>query len=58
MALADELGAAFYDLGDARAVVGLAKVVRAAFPDPSDAAGRFVAVELAPVRAPVVDNGF
>jgi predicted RNA-binding protein with PUA-like domain len=33
------------------AVVGIAEVVREAFPDPTDAAGRFVAVELAPVRA-------
>jgi predicted RNA-binding protein with PUA-like domain len=30
---------------------GVAKVVREAFPDQSDPAGRFVAVELAPVRA-------
>jgi predicted RNA-binding protein with PUA-like domain len=31
-------------------VVGVAKVVKEAFLDPSDPAGRFVAVELAPVR--------
>lgn len=31
-------------------VVGIAKVVREAFLDPSDPAGRFVAVEVAPVR--------
>jgi predicted RNA-binding protein with PUA-like domain len=40
----------FYHSGDARAVVGVAKVVRTAFPDASDASGRFVAVELAAVR--------
>ena len=31
-------------------VVGIARVSREAFPDPSDAAGRFVAVEVEPVR--------
>ena len=40
-----------YHSGEARAVVGLAKVVRTAFPDASDPTGRFAAVELAPVRA-------
>lgn len=39
-----------YHSGDAKAVVGIAKVVREAFPDPGDEAGRFVAVELAAVR--------
>ena len=32
-------------------IVGIAEVVREAFLDPSDPAGRFVAVEVAPVRA-------
>jgi len=32
-------------------IVGIAKVVREAFIDPSDPAGRFVAVEVAPSRA-------
>ncbi len=32
-------------------VVGVAKVTRTAFLDPSDPQGRFVAVEIAPVRA-------
>lgn len=41
----------FYHSQEGLAVVGVAKVVREAFPDPSDASGRFVAVELAPVRA-------
>jgi predicted RNA-binding protein with PUA-like domain len=41
----------FYHSQEGLAVVGLAKVVRTAFPDASDPAGRFVAVELAPVRA-------
>jgi predicted RNA-binding protein with PUA-like domain len=31
--------------------VGLARITREAFLDPSDPAGRFVAVEIAPVRA-------
>jgi len=33
------------------AVVGLAEVTREFFPDPTDASGRFVAVEIAPLRA-------
>ncbi len=41
----------FYHSQVGLAVVGIAEVVREAFPDPTDAAGRFVAVELAPVRA-------
>ena len=32
------------------AVVGVARVAREAFPDASDPSGRFVAVELTPVR--------
>jgi predicted RNA-binding protein with PUA-like domain len=44
-------GVLFYHSQEGLAVVGIARVVRTAFPDPSDAAGRFVAVELAPVRA-------
>ncbi len=35
-----------YHSGDDKAVVGLAEVSRTAFPDVSDPAGRFVAVEL------------
>jgi predicted RNA-binding protein with PUA-like domain len=41
----------YYHSQEGLAVVGVAKVVRESFPDPSDPAGRFVAVELAPVRA-------
>ena len=40
----------FYHSQEGLAVVGIAEVVRTAFLDPSDPAGRFVAVELAPVR--------
>jgi predicted RNA-binding protein with PUA-like domain len=40
----------YYHSQEGLAVVGLAKVVRESFPDPSDPAGRFVAVELAPLR--------
>ncbi|MFI4965203.1 MAG: EVE domain-containing protein [Caulobacterales bacterium] len=40
----------YYHSQEGLDVVGVAKVVREAFPDPTDAAGRFVAVELAPVR--------
>ena len=41
----------FYHSNEGKAVVGIAKIVREAFPDASDSAGRFVAVEIAPVRA-------
>ena len=40
----------FYHSQEGKAVVGIAKVVKEAFPDASDPTGRFVAVELAPVR--------
>jgi len=40
----------YYHSQEGLEVVGIAEVVREAFPDPSDAGGRFVAVELAPVR--------
>ena len=48
MAQGDEV--LFYHSQEGLAVVGVAKVVRTAYPDVSDAAGRFVAVDLAPVR--------
>ncbi len=41
----------YYHSGDERAVVGLAKVARAAFPDPTAIDGDWVAVDLVPVRA-------
>jgi Uncharacterized conserved protein len=41
----------FYHSQEGLEIVGVAEVVREAFLDPSDPAGRFVAVELAPVRA-------
>lgn len=40
----------FYHSQDGKAVVAIAKVVREAFPDTTDSTGRFVAVELAPVK--------
>ena len=48
MKLGDEV--LFYHSNEGLAVVGIAKVAREAFPDATDPAGRFVAVELAPVR--------
>jgi predicted RNA-binding protein with PUA-like domain len=39
-----------YHTGDQREAVGLAKVVRAGYPDPGDAAGKRVLVDLSPVR--------
>ena len=49
MKVGDE--AFFYHSQIGLEVVAIAKVVREAFLDPSDPAGRFVAVEVAPVRA-------
>ena len=49
MKLGDQ--AFFYHSQEGLAVVGIAQVVREAFIDPTDSAGRFVAVEFAPVRA-------
>lgn len=43
--------ALYYHSQEGLAVVAVAKVAREAFPDPSDPAGRFVAVELAPDHA-------
>jgi predicted RNA-binding protein with PUA-like domain len=40
----------YYHSQEGLAVVGVAEVAREAFPDPTDASGRFVAVELKPVR--------
>ena len=40
----------YYHSNEGLAVVGIAKVVKEAFIDPSDPAGRYVAVEVAPVR--------
>ena len=48
MKLGDEV--LFYHSQEGLAVVGVAKVLKEAFLDPSDPAGRFVAVELAPIR--------
>lgn len=48
MKVGDE--AFFYHSQIGLEVVAIAKVVREAFLDPSDPAGRFVAVEMAPVR--------
>ncbi len=41
----------FYHSKEGKAVVGIARVTRTAFPDPTDPTGRFVAVEVVPVRS-------
>lgn len=41
----------FYHSGDAKAVVGLARVVRTAYPDPTADEDGWVAVDLAPIEA-------
>ena len=48
MKVGDE--AFYYHSQEGREIVGIAKVVKESFLDPTDAAGRFVAVEFAPVR--------
>jgi predicted RNA-binding protein with PUA-like domain len=40
----------FYHSNDGLEIVGIAEIVRAAYPDPGDAAGRFVMVDVAPVK--------
>ncbi len=40
----------FYHSNEGLAVVGIAAVVKQAYPDPSDEKGRFVMVDIAPVR--------
>jgi|SRR5579872_823149 len=40
----------YYHSQEGLAVVGIAEVSKPSFPDPTDASGRFVAVELKPVR--------
>jgi predicted RNA-binding protein with PUA-like domain len=46
----------FYHSGEGKEIVGLIEIVKEAYPDPSDKAGRFVMVDiaaLAPVATPV-----
>jgi len=48
--------ALFYHSGEAREVVGVTEVVKAAYPDPTDASGKFVCVDLKavePLKRPV-----
>lgn len=40
----------YYHTGDEKAIVGVAKAISAAYPDPSDPAGKRVVVDIAPVR--------
>jgi predicted RNA-binding protein with PUA-like domain len=48
MAVGDEV--LFYHSNEGLAVVGVAAVCRTAYPDPSDEKGRFVMVDIKPVR--------
>lgn len=43
--------ALFYHSGDDKAAVGITKVVKAAYPDPTDASGAFVCVDFRAERA-------
>jgi predicted RNA-binding protein with PUA-like domain len=40
----------FYHTGNEKSVVGIAKAVAAAYPDPADASGKLHAVDIAPVK--------
>ena len=40
----------YYHTGNEKAVVGIAKTLSAAYPDPEDSSGKYVAVDLAPVK--------
>jgi len=40
----------YYHTGDEKAVVGIAKALSDAYPDPDDKAGKYVAVDIAPVK--------
>lgn len=43
--------ALFYHSGDDKAVIGIMKIVKPAYPDPGDDTGKFVMVDVAPVRS-------
>lgn len=49
MQIGDE--ALFYHSNIGLAVVGIMKIVKTAYPDPTDATGKFVMVDVAPVKA-------
>jgi predicted RNA-binding protein with PUA-like domain len=40
----------YYHTGDERAVVGIARALSGAYPDPEDASGKYAAVDIAPVK--------
>ena len=40
----------FYHSNDGKEIVGIVKIVKTAYPDPGDPTGRFVMVDVAPVR--------
>ncbi|HTK28232.1 MAG TPA: EVE domain-containing protein [Vicinamibacterales bacterium] len=40
----------YYHTGDEKSVVGIAKALRDAYPDPDDASGKLAVVDVAPVR--------
>lgn len=48
MQIGDE--AFFYHSNEGLAIIGVMKIVKTAYPDPSDATGKFVMVDVAPVR--------
>lgn len=41
----------FYHSNEGKEVVGICRIVKEAYPDPTDAAGRFVMVDVEPVQA-------
>jgi predicted RNA-binding protein with PUA-like domain len=49
MQIGDE--AFFYHSNEGLAIVGIMKIVKTAYPDPTDTTGRFVMVDVVPIRA-------
>lgn len=49
MQIGDE--AFFYHSNEGLAIVGIMKIIKTAYPDPADTTGKFVMVDVAPVRA-------
>ena len=40
----------YYHTGDEKAVVGIAKALSGPYPDPEDSSGKYVAIDIAPVK--------
>jgi predicted RNA-binding protein with PUA-like domain len=45
----------FYHSNEGKEIVGIVEIVKEAYPDPSDPAGRFVMVDVAPIKPALAD---